>query len=90
MKYENGLFYGVDLCCSSFPYKKVINNGCTIETQDAELIRQLAEDERKRANAPVDWWLFKVGKTVLIDNRGIRFLCTMNNNGQWIRLDRIK
>ena len=80
---EVGLYHGWD------PYQKVVKNGCTIETQDNNLIAQLIEDERNRNSRPIDWWLFKAGETVLIDNYGDRFACTMNNNGQWIQLVKI-
>ena len=89
MKYLSSSTWGKSLECSMKPYKKVINNGCTIETQDEHLLQQLAEDEKNRISNPINWWLFKVGETVLIDNRNVKYACTMNNNGHWIRLDRI-
>jgi len=89
MKYKFESTWGKPLYDGLVPYQKIVNNGCTIETQDNNLIAQLAEDELKRSAPPIDWHLFKVGETVLIDNYGDRFACTMNNNRQWIRLNKI-
>jgi len=89
MKYQKSLTYGMSLECSLRPYKKVTNNGYIIETQDECLIQQLIEDDKQRTATPIDWQMFKVGETILIDNRGIMYACTMNNNRQWIRLDKI-
>ena len=61
-KYESTL--GEPLYHGWEPYQKIINNGCTIETQDAGLIAQLMADERERTETPIDWWLFKPGETV--------------------------
>ena len=89
MKYKFEPTLGVPLYHGWDPYQKVVNNGCTIETQNVSLLAQLAADERDRTKAPIDWWLFKPGETVLIDNYGNRFACTMNNNGKWITLVKI-
>lgn len=89
MKYEFKSTIGMGLYHGLEPYQKVVNNGFVIETQDNNLIVQLIEDERRRNSRPIDWWLFKAGKTVLIDNYGDCFACTMNNNGQWIQLVKI-
>lgn len=89
MKYIFEQTYGLPLYHGWEPYQKVVNNGCVIETQDNNLIAQLVEDERNRNSRPIDWHLFKAGKTVLVDNYGVRFACTMNNSGQWIQLVKI-
>ena len=89
MKYEFKPTWGLPLYYGSKPYRKVINNGCTIETQDEILIEQLISNESRRSSQPIDWWLFKVGETILTDNLGRKFACSMNNNGKWIQLDRI-
>ena len=89
MKYIFEKTYGVALYHGCEPYQKVVNNGCTIETQDVSLLMQLAADECSCTGISIDWWLFKPGGTVLIDNYGIRFACTMNNNRQWITLVKI-
>lgn len=89
MKYELESTLGAPLYYGYEPYLKVVNNGCIIETQDNLLIAQLAEDEQNRQAPPIDWYLFKVGRAVLTDNYGNRFACTMNNNGQWIRMDKL-
>ena len=89
MKYEFKSTLGVGLYCGLDSYQKVVNNGCTIETQDNNLIAQLVEDEWRRAGRPIDWHLFKAGGTILIDNYGNRFACTMNNDGRWIQLVKI-
>lgn len=89
MKYEFKSTLGMGLYHGWAPYQKVVNNGCTIETQDNNLIAQLIEDERKRIGRPIDWYLFKAGGTVLIDDYGNRFACTMNNDGRWIQLVKI-
>lgn len=89
MRYEFKSTIGMSLYHGTAPYQKVVNNGCIIETQDNNLIAQLAEDEHKHAGHPVDWWLFKPGKTILTDNYGARFACVMNNDGWWIQLVKI-
>jgi len=89
MKYEFRPTYGLSLYHGLEPYQKVVNNGCTIETQDVQLLAQLADDECRRTNPPIDWWLFKPGETVLTDNDGRQFACILNNSGSWIQLVRI-
>lgn len=89
MKYEFKSTLGVNLYCGLKPYRKVVNNGCVIETQDELLIAQLEDDEIHRMSKPIDWWLFKPGKTVLTDNFGNQYACIMNNDRKWIQLVKI-
>lgn len=89
MKYEFKLTWGLLLHHGSEPFQKVVNNGCVIETQDENLIRQLINDENNRKSKPIDWWLFKVGETILSCDDENYFACTMNNSGKWIQLIKI-
>jgi len=89
VKYEFNPTWGLSLHHGSEPYRKVVNNGCIIETQDESLIKQLLDDETNRNSKPIDWWLFKVGETILTCNDGNHFACTMNNSGMWIQLVKI-
>jgi len=89
LRYEFKPTLGLRLFHGFAPYKKVVNNGCVIETQDDQLVEQLEKDEADRIEEPIDWHLFKVGETILIDNFGNRFACSVNNNGQQIQLEKI-
>lgn len=89
LSYEFREFYGVPLYAGWEPFRKVVNNGCTIETQSAELVRQLEENERRRDGEVIDWYLFKPGKTILTDNFGKKYGCRSNVDGKWITLIQI-
>lgn len=71
------------------PYQRIINNTFVIETQDESLLWQLSQDEKERIKTPIDWFLFKSGETVLIDNHGCKFACVCKNQN-YIRLVEMK
>lgn len=62
------------------PYKQVVNNGYYIHTQSDILIEQLNTNEYTRGSEVVDWFLFKGGKSVLIDNYNNAYLCQVKTN----------
>lgn len=82
MKYKFENIYGKPLSNSLRVFKKVINNGWVIETDDEALFDQLEADEKDRTGEPIDWHIFKDGETVLIDNIGRNFACTIKGNGR--------
>lgn len=86
LSYSFKPFLGRPLYAGSEPFQKVVNNGCIIETQSAELVRKLKENEAQRGVEVIDWYLFKPGKTILTDSDGPEYGCTMNNGGHWIQL----
>lgn len=75
MKYVCEPFWGKNQHVPMTPYMKTVNNGYAIKTQNADLIKQLQENEINREPDVIDWHLFKVGETVLIDNNGNKFGC---------------
>lgn len=89
LAYNNEGFLGRPLYAGLEPFRRVVNNGCEIETQDVDLIRQIRENEFARGSEVIDWHLFKPGRTILIDNMGRKFGCTRNVYGQWIELTEI-
>ena len=76
MNYKHEDTHGRKLRSIAAPFKSVVNNGYTISTQDSGLIEQLWENEIERGEV-IDWFIFKVGKSVLIDDLGRKFACTM-------------
>ena len=62
------------------PFRRTVNNGYTISTQDDDLLEQLDWDEINRMMPPIDWHLFRPGETILIDNIGRRFACTVKTD----------
>lgn len=89
LHYIHKSFFGKPLYAGTKPFQKVVNNGCTIETQSVDLIQQLQRNEMTRNSEVIDWWLFKPGATILFDNHGNQFGCTSNVDGQWITLVQI-
>ena len=68
-------FFGVPMKSEMKPYKKVINNGYTIMTQEESLIRDLEWNE-KYHNGIIDWFLFRKGKTILFSTNDKVYGCT--------------
>lgn len=62
------------------PYKETVNNGYYIQTQSDSLIEQLRKNEYDRNGEVVDWFLFRDGKSVLIDNYNNAYLCRVKTN----------
>lgn len=77
------------MCMSDKPYQTTVNNGYVIETDDSNLIEQLKENENNRSSDVIDWYLFKVGNTILIDDNGIRYGCIQQTDSYKITLIRI-
>lgn len=89
LSYEERDFYDVDMKSEMKPYKKVVNNGYTIMTQDESLIRDLEWNE-KYHNGIIDWFLFRVGKTVLFGTNGKVYGCTNFIHGSLVELTEFK
>lgn len=88
MRYIQESFFGKPLFSGMIPYRTTINNGYTIRTQNLELIRQLQENEEKGGEV-IDWFLFKEGNTILIDNNGYKFGCTSVSHNSSVQLDEL-
>ena len=89
MSYVQHDFFGVPMksCLSS--YKKIINNGYTIITSDESLIRDLEWNE-KYQNGIIDWFLFKVGKTILFSTNGKVYGCTNFKYNSFVELTELE
>ena len=85
MSYIQKDFFGIPMKSEMKPYKKVVNNGYTIITQDESLIRDLTFNE-KYQNGIIDWFLFKPGKTILFDTLGRAFGCTSFAYGSFVEV----
>lgn len=89
LRYEQRDIFGVKMKSLPVPYKKVINNGCFIETIDDELIKILDNNEVQQDKV-IDWWLFKPGRTVLYAPNGKTYGCSaVYFNHTIVRLDEI-
>lgn len=75
LRYEQRDIFGVKMKSLPVPYKKVINNGCIIQSQDDELIKILDNNEVQQGRV-IDWWLFKPGRTVLYAPNGKIYGCS--------------
>lgn len=71
------------------PYKQVINNGCVVETQSEELIRQLEVSDIQNDSNIIGWDLFRRNETILIDDNGKYYACTQVDPGKFVRLNEI-
>lgn len=90
MKYRlNDNFFGVGMECKSVPYKKVVNNGSYIETQDYALLEALNKNEGNRTADVIDWHLFRAGYSVLIDDDYNIYGCTVKTDG-YVLLNKLK
>lgn len=55
MKFRlNDNFFGIDMESKMIPYKKVVNNGIHIESQDYELLEALWRNECDRTAEAID------------------------------------
>lgn len=90
MKYRlNDNFFGIGMENKLIPYKKVINNGISIETQDYALLEALCKNESARTTEVIDWHLFKEGYSVLIDDDYNIYGCIVKTDG-YVQLNKLK
>ena len=89
MSYLQRDFFGVHMKSDLKPFKKVVNNGYTILTQDESLIRDLEWNE-KYHNGIIDWFLFRQGKTILFSTNGKAYGCTCFSYGSFVELVEFK
>lgn len=90
MKYRlNDNFFGIGMENKLIPYKKVINNGISIETQDYALLEALCKNESDRTTEVIDWHLFKEGYSVLIDDDYNIYGCMVKTDG-YVQLNKLK
>lgn len=90
MKYRlNDNFFAIDMESKMIPYKRTVNNGTYIETQDYGLLKALWENECDRDSEVIDWHLFKGGYSVLIDDNYNIYGCRTKTDG-YVHLDKIK
>lgn len=89
MSYMQHDFFGVPMKSDLKPYKKVVNNGYTIMTSDESLICDLEWNENHH-NGIIDWFLFKIGKTILFSTNGKVYGCTEFGYGSFVKLTEFK
>ena len=77
-RYEQRSFMGNSLRSMSAPFKRVVNNGCTISSQDEELLNELKYNEMHN-NGIIDWHLFKQGETILYATNNKVYGCSYIN-----------
>ena len=82
MKYRlNDNFYGIDMESKMIPYRKVVNNGIYIESQDYELLEAIHKNEYDRDSEVIDWHLFRACHSILIDDNYNIYGCTAKSEG---------
>ena len=59
------------------PYIETVNNGYYIRARSETLIEQLRKNEYDRNSEVMDWFLFRSGKSILIDNYNNAYLCML-------------
>ena len=90
MKYRlNDNFFGIDMESKMIPYRRTVNNGIYIETQDYGLLKALWKNECDRTAAAIDWHLFRDGYSVLIDDNYNIYGCTTKTTG-YVQLTKLK
>lgn len=90
MKYRlSDNFIGVDMETKLIPYKRTVNNGSYIETQDYGLLKALWKNECDRTSEVIDWHLFRDGYSVLIDDNYNIYGCTTKTEG-YVQLTKLK
>ena len=90
MKFRlNDNFFGIDMESKMIPYKKVVNNGIHIESQDYELLEALWRNECDRTAEAIDQHLFKNGYSVLIDDNYNIYGCTTKTVG-YVQLNKLE
>lgn len=89
MKYVQENTIGKPLQCHFRPHQRLVNNGWVIETQSEDLLWQLIQNENDHSKETIDWFLFKEGESVLIDNHGRKFACMKKSHG-YIQLAELK
>lgn len=89
LKYVYEPFCGKKLVHPWKPYCTTTNNGFVIESQDENLLIQLSSNDNDPCGDIIDWHLFRVGETVLIDNYGVKYGCVNKYFNYKIVLDKI-